>query len=121
TNDGSNRAGKRDGVFTDRLRKAAIRLNPKVPESALDDALAKLVEKRQAMSAVAANHEIDTLIRDGIPVQFENEQGRTEDERVRVIDFQNPEKNEFLAVDQMWVKGERGFLRPDGLDILTGI
>src|SRR5207244_13337443 len=69
----------------------------------------------------AANHEIDTLIRDGIPVQFENEQGRTEDERVRVIDFQNPEKNEFLAVSQMWVKGERGFRRPDVLLYLNGI
>src|SRR5438093_13626715 len=91
-NDGSNRTDKRDVVFTDRLRNAATRLNPKIPESAIDDALSKLLEKRQAMSAVAANHEIDTLIRDGIPVQFENTQGRTEDERVKIIDFQNPEK-----------------------------
>lgn len=119
--DGSNRADKRDVVLSDRLRSAATRLNPKIPESAVDDALSKLLEKRQAMSAVAANHEIDTLIRDGVPVQFENKQGRTEDERVRFIDFQNPENNEFLAVAQMWVKGERGYRRPDVLLYVNGI
>ncbi len=120
-NDGSNRADKRDVVFTDRLKSAASRLNPEVPESAIDDALARLLEKRQAMSSVAANHEVDTLVRDGIPVQFENKQGRTEDERVRLIDFQNPENNEFLAVSQMWVKGERGHRRPDVLLYVNGI
>src|SRR5436190_20432186 len=88
-NDGSNRADKRDVLFSDRLRNAATRLNPKIPESAIEDALSKFLEKRQAMSAVAANHEIDTLIRDGVPIQFENKQGRTEDERLRLVDFQN--------------------------------
>src|SRR6266481_2941670 len=120
-NDGSNRVDKRDVVFVDRLRNAATQLNPKIPESAIDDALSKLLEKRQAMSAVAANHEIDTLIRDGVSVQFENKQGRTEDERVRLIDFQNPDNNEFLAVSQMWVKGERGYRRPDVLLYVNGI
>jgi type I restriction enzyme R subunit len=119
--DGSNRADKGNVVLIDRLRSAAERLNPKIPESAIEDALSKLLEKRQAMSAVAANHEIDTLIRDGVPVQFENKQGRTEDERVRLVDFQNPENNEFLAVFQMWVKGERGYRRPDVLLYVNGI
>ena len=99
-------------MFTDRLKSTATRLNSKIPESAIDDALSKLLEKRQAMSPVAANHEIDTLIREGVPVQFENEKGRTEDARVKIIDFQNPEENEFLAVSQMWVRGERGIADP---------
>ena len=73
------------------------------------------------MSPVAANREIDTLIREGVPVQFENEKGRTEDARVKIIDFQNPEENEFLAVSQMWVRGERGYRRPDVLLYVNGI
>jgi type I restriction enzyme, R subunit len=119
-NDGSGRADKREVVFVDRLRNAALRLNSGVPESAIDDALSKLLEKRQAMTEVAANREIDTLIRDGIPIQFENKEGRTQDERIRVIDFQNPENNEFLAVSQLWVKGERGYRRPDVLLYVNG-
>src|SRR5438034_6837663 len=67
-NDGSNRVDKRDVVLIDRLRTAVKRLNPKIPEPAIEDALSKFLEKRQTMSAVAANHGIDTLIRDGIPV-----------------------------------------------------
>jgi type I restriction enzyme, R subunit len=120
-NDGSGRADKRDVVFVDRLRNAALRLNPGVPESAIDDAVSKLLEKRQAMTAVAANHEIDNLIRDGILIQFENKEGRTQDERIRVIDFQDPENNEFLAVSQLWVKGERGYRRPDVLLYVNGL
>src|SRR6266849_2075511 len=66
-NDGSNRGDKREVVFNDRLRSAVTRLNPQIPESAIEDAVAKLYEERAAMSSVAANHEIDTLIRDGVP------------------------------------------------------
>ena len=40
-------------MLVDRLRNAATRLNPKIPESAIDDALSQFLEKRQAMSADA--------------------------------------------------------------------
>ena len=120
-NDKSNRIDKRDVIFGDRLKEAAVRLNPTIPEAAIDTALAQLIDKRQAMSPVAANREIDTLVRDGIPIEFENAAGRKEQERVRVIDFNNPEANRFLAVSQLWIKGELYFRRPDILLYVNGI
>lgn len=122
-NDRSGRDNKRDVIFGDRLKEAAIRLNPGIPESAIDEALAKLSDKRYAMSPIAANREVDGLIRDGIPVEFENAQGRKEQERVRVIDFDDPErtKNRYLAVSQLWIKGERNYRRPDILLYVNGI
>ena len=54
-NDGSGRASKRDVILVDRVREAAIRLNPKIPAKAIEDALEKLLDRRQAMSLVAAN------------------------------------------------------------------
>lgn len=119
--DCSGRSDKREVIFGERLKEAALRLNIGIPESAIDEALAILTDKRHAMSPIAANREIDGLIRDGIPVEFDNAHGQRQHERVRVIDFTTPENNRFLAVSQLWIKGERGYRRPDILLYVNGI
>src|ERR1700693_1549474 len=108
-NDRSGRANKRDVILADRVREAAIRLNPDIPQAAIEDALEKLFDRRQAMTLIAANQEIYSLLRDGIPVEFDNEQGQRQQARVRLLDFNVPENNRYLAVTQLWIKGERGF------------
>ncbi|MBP6367918.1 MAG: type I restriction endonuclease subunit R [Nitrosomonas sp.] len=120
-NDGSNRASKRDVILVDRVREAALRLNPDIPRAAIESALEKLCERRQAMTLIAANQEIYGLLRDGIPVTFDNAQGQSQQERVRLLDFNLPGNNRFLAVTQLWIKGERGFRRPDVLLYVNGI
>lgn len=120
-NDRSNRRDKRDVIFEDRLKESAIRLNPGIPEAAIDTALGPLTDQRQAMSPIAANREIDGLIRDGIPVEFENAKGRKAHARLRVIDFNHPEKNNFLAVSQLWIRGDIYFRRPDVLLYVNGL
>ena len=120
-NDGSGRSDKREVIFVDRLKQALVRLNPDVPDSAIEDALSKLLVKRQAMSPVAANYEFDALLRSGILVEFEDKNGRPQEQRLKVIEFDDPKQNEFLAVSQLWVKGERGYRRPDVLLYVNGI
>jgi type I restriction enzyme, R subunit len=120
-NDRSYRIDKRDVIFRDRLRQAALRLNPNIPESAIDEALERLLGKRRAMSPVSANCEIDGLIRDGIPVVFDDVRGRAQHERVRVIDFNDAAQNQYLAVSQLWIKGERRYRRPDIILYINGI
>lgn len=121
-NDGSRRTDKRDVILADRVREAALRLNPQIPEAAIDSALEKLFDRRQAMSLVAANKEIYGLLRDGIPVEFDDAQGvHHQDERVYLLDFNEEANNRYLAVTQLWIKGERGFRRPDVLLYVNGI
>jgi type I restriction enzyme R subunit len=120
-NDGSGRASKRDVILVDRVREAAIRLNPTVPAKVVDEALEKLLDRRQAMSLVAANQEVYNSIRDGVPVEFDDAKGQKQKERVRLIDFNNPDENRYLAVTQLWIKGERGFRRPDVLLYVNGL
>jgi type I site-specific restriction-modification system R (restriction) subunit len=86
-NDRSNRTDKHDVILIDRLKAAALRLNPGLPEHAINKALAILTDSRSVMSPIAANRAVDGLIRDGISIEYENERGRTEHGRVRVIDF----------------------------------
>ena len=123
-NDRSNRASKREVILADRLKRSAVRLNKHIPESAIDEALDRFRDRRVAMSLIAANREIEGLIRDGIPVEYENKQGKKEQERVRLIDFTQPPvkgRNEFLAVSQLWIKAEHGYRRPDVLLYVNGI
>src|SRR6266568_4497235 len=123
-NDGSGRADKREVILHDRLKTAALRLNPGIPEAAIDEALARLTEPRRAMSPVAGNREFDGLLRDGIPVEFEDAAGSLQQERVQVIDFDHPqdrEHNRFVAVSQLWIKGDQGFRRPDVLLYVNGL
>ncbi len=120
-NDGSGRTHKRDVIFADRVREAATRLNPGIPETAIENALEKLLDRRQAMTAIAANREIYGLLRDGIPVEFDDAQGRRQQERVYLLDFNEPKNNRYLVVTQLWIKGERGFRRPDVLLYVNGI
>ncbi len=120
-NDRSGRSDKREVIFGERLKEAALRLNKGIPETAIDEALANLADKRHAMSPIAANRQIDGLLRDGIPVEVENAQGKMEQERVRVIDFNDPGENRYLAVSQLWIKGERRSRRPDILLYVNGL
>jgi type I restriction enzyme, R subunit len=120
-NDRSNRTNKRDVIFVDRLKAAAFRLNPSLPEIAIDKALAIFTANRSIMSSIAANRELDGFIRDGISTDYENSQGRTEEVRVYIIDFNNTPNNEYLAVSQLWIKGEQGYRRPDILLYINGL
>ena len=120
-NDGSGRTKKSDVILVDRVREAAIRLNPAIPEKTIEDALESLLDRRKAMTLVAANQEIYNLLRDGIPVEFDNAKGQPQKERVHLINFNEPDQNRYLAVTQLWIKGERGFRRPDVLLYVNGL
>lgn len=127
-NDGSGRKDKRDVLLPQRLKAAALRLNPKIPEATVDEALTRLADRRQAMSLVAANREVDGLLRDGIAVTYEDAQGHRQHEQLKLIDFNtaNIKSNEFLAVSQLWIKctgstAPADYRRPDVLIYVNGI
>ncbi len=120
-NDKSNRSSKQDVVFHDILKASLIKLNPGISSTILDQAMETLTTRRSAMNPLSANREIYRLLRDGIPIQFENAEGLTEDSQVRVIDFANPENNDFCAVTQLWIKGDLYLCRPDILIYVNGL
>jgi type I restriction enzyme R subunit len=127
-NDGSGRRDKREVILRGPLKTAALALNPGIPESAIDKALDELCDRRQALSLINANRELDGLIRDGVRVEFKDTQGRQRTERVKVIDFDNPDSphNHFLVVTQLWIQStgaaaKAGYRRPDILLYLNGL
>jgi type I restriction enzyme R subunit len=124
-NDSSGRRDKRDVVLADRLHTATVRLNPEIPERTIDEALVQLTDRRPSMGLVSANRLVDGLLRDGIAVQYDDAQGRKQRAQLRVIDFNTPVNNEFLAVTQLWIKttgtGAADYRRPDVLLYVNGL
>jgi len=119
--DGSGRTNKRDVILLDRVRTVAVRLNPDLPAKAIKEALERLMDRRLALSLVVANEEVYHLLRDGIPVEFDDAQGQRQQKRVRVIDFTDTTKNDYLAVTQLWIQGSKGCRRPDLLLHVNGL
>jgi type I restriction enzyme R subunit len=125
-NDASGRADKRDVILHDRLKASLIHLNPDIPESAIDDAIKQLCDKRQVLSAIAANREVDSLIRDGVRVEFRDAQNRMRKVQVKVIDFSDASANAFLVVTQLWIRStgaaaKANYRRPDILLYVNGL
>lgn len=118
--DGSGRTDKREVVFLDILKNKALKFNPDIPESTIDQALAQLTACRYAMSPILANKEVYNLIRDGIPVQYQNAKGKMEHGSVKVINF-NRDDNDFLLVRQLWIKGDHYYRRPDIILYINGL
>jgi len=88
-NDGSNRANKSEVVLLDILKERVQKLNPRLPESVIEEGISKLTARRYAMSPVLANREAYDFIRDGVPLEYENSKGKKQQTRVKIIDFNN--------------------------------
>ena len=119
--DKSNRTSKQEVIFLDVLKTYAVKLNKNIPEAVVEEAIEKLTSRRYAMSPLLANKEVYNYIRNGIPVEYEGANGKTEHGTVRVIDFANHEANDFCAVTQLWIKGERYPRRPDIIIYVNGL
>jgi type I restriction enzyme R subunit len=116
------RETKSEVVLIPKLRAALERLNPSLPADAINSAMDELARDRSAMSLAAANREVWELVRDGVKVLVpDRERGGRKTERVRIVDWENPQTNDFLLVSQMTVTGELYTCRPDLIGFVNGL
>lgn len=116
------RDSRADVVLPARLRAALRALNPTAPDQALDLAVDEISRDRSAMSLVQANRETYALLKDGVPVRVPGADDEGDlDLRVRVIDWQRPEANDFFLAEQLWVQGETYLRRADLVGFVNGL
>ena len=97
-----------EAVLTRDLRAALQRLNPELPQTAIDEAVRALTLHDFSRSLIQHNQDFTRLIRNGVSVSWRDAHGRRRDGRARVIDFQNkPGANRFLAVRELKLQGLR--------------
>lgn len=116
------RETKGEVVLVDRLRSALTTLNVDFPPEAIQTAIDELARDRSAMSLEAANREVYLLLKDGVPVSVPDlENGGQKPERVRVVNWEAPEQNDFLLVSQFSVVGSLYTCRPDLVGFVNGL
>lgn len=107
-------------ILVERLRQALARLNPGLPPAALDEAFRKLTRLDQP-SLTLTNHAAHRLLVDGITVEYQHPEGRIAGAQVRVLDFDIPPHNDWLAVNQFTVVENRHHRRADVVVFVNGL
>jgi type I restriction enzyme R subunit len=119
--EGLGRDDQSQVVLRYRLAPKLTELNPELPPAAIEAAVEELVRDRSALERTRANHELHHLLRDGVKVNFADDEGGRSTETVRVVDWFTPTNNEFLAVRQLWVVGPLHTRRCDIVCFVNGI
>jgi len=113
------RIGYGQVILPQRLRSAIDRLNPHIPASARDDAF-KQVENLDTPVQLAANRLFHKLLTNGVNIQYQKD-GETRGDFVRLVDWTDPQNNEFWAVSQFTIKGPHHTRRPDIILFINGL
>lgn len=109
-------------VLVERLRAALAKFNPTLPPEAIGNAVDELTRDRSAMSPEAANREVYRLLKEGIAVSVpDGEVGGQKTERLRVVDWERTENNDFLLVSQFSIVGSLYTCRPDLVGFVNGL
>ena len=109
-----------DVLLSGRLRDAIHRLNPAAPSEALEEAYRK-VRHPESPSLVANNRRFHWMLRDGVEVEYRRDDGSTAGDRVHLIDFEVPDNNDWLAVNQFAVVEGQHNRRPDIVVFINGL
>jgi len=107
-------------VLPRRLRDALARLNPHVPAAALDEAYRKLTRPDRP-TLTANNHAAHRMIVEGVPVEYFRPDGSLGGDLVRILDFEDPDNNDWLAVNQFTVVENRHERRADVVLFVNGL
>jgi len=107
-----------DVFLLDRLREAVRRINPSAPPEAREDAI-KQILRLNSPELIAGNEAFHRMLTEGVNVTYQVDGGERGD-LVWLVDFEDIEKNEFLAVNQYTVI-ENANKRPDIVLFINGL
>ncbi len=113
------RSDYKEVVLVERLSDALKRINRSTSEDVIDQAV-KQVLRSESQKLIADNESFHKMLVDGIDIPVKSEDGENY-KKVWLFDFQNPDNNEFLAVNQFTVVENNVERRLDVMLFVNGI
>jgi type I restriction enzyme, R subunit len=107
-------------ILAERLREALGRMNPRIPDEALDEAVRK-VTRPESPSLIETNRRFHRMLVDGVDVVYQAKDGRIVNDKAWVVDFEAPENNDWLVVNQFTVIEGHHNRRPDVVVFVNGL
>lgn len=108
-----------DVVLIERLRNAIDKFNPNIPDEAKEEAVKKVL-RTESQNLSENNRCFHRMLVNGVDVEFRRD-GRIVGDKVWLFDFNNPEENEFLAINQFTVIENNNNRRPDIILFVNGL
>lgn len=103
------------------FNQALKKLNPWINDAQITEARQTLSSYLSSASLLQINEEKYFMIRDGIPVTVKKPNGKTEEKKAIVIDFNDPDNNHFLAVKELKIHGDLYRRRTDIVGFVNGL
>lgn len=117
--DSPERESYQDVFLRARLHRVVTRINPQLPDEVIEQAISQ-VFRAESQNVLSENERLHRLLTDGVPVEHRGDDGATRTALVWLVDWNHPETNDWLAVNQFTiVEGKNR--RPDILVFLNGI
>ena len=107
-------------VLAGRLRDALARHNSSLPADALEDAFRNLT-RPEGVDLLPRNRALHRRLVDGVTVEYRDKEGAVRGAQVRVIDFDDPANNDWLAVNQFTISENKHTRRPDVVLFVNGL
>ncbi len=117
--DSPERESFEEVLLLDRLRTVINRINPLIPADCQEDAI-RQIQRINSPELIANNEKFHRMLTEGINVSYQKE-GSTRGDLVWLIDFENPENNDFLVANQFTVIENNVNKRPDLIIFINGI
>lgn len=107
-------------VLRSRLESAVSTINPDIPYDALQEAI-RVVQYPESPSLIQYNRNFHKMLVNGVSVDCQREDGTTGGTLVQLIDFENPDNNDWLVVNQFTVIENQRNRRPDVVIFINGL
>lgn len=116
----SERADYREVILAGRLRDGVRRLNPHLPLEAIADVVAQ-VRRTESPLIESENWNAYRYLVQGVPVEYRSDAGMLRSDRARLVDWDTPENNDLVAINQFSIQGHKRTRRPDVLLFVNGL
>ena len=113
------RESYKEVVLTERLERVIERFNSSIPKDAQEEAIKKIL-RTYSPYLIENNKEFHRYLVNGVPVEYRKDD-RIKNDILKIIDFENPQANEFLAVNQFTVVENEYNKRPDIVLFINGL
>lgn len=117
---GAERESYEDVVLRGRLRDAIRRINPGTDVALMAEAV-KTVQRAESQSPIDENARLHKLLTEGVPVEHRGEDGLLRTTRLWLVDFEKPENNDWVAINQFTIVENGKNRRPDVLVMVNGL
>lgn len=115
----SERKDYRSVIIEERLTSALKRINPELPNSTIKTAISSLTSPN-IPSLISCNRQVHQWLTKGIKVVY-HEGTQEVGKQLKVIDYENPENNDWLIVNQFTIHGHKHNRRPDLIVFVNGL